>query len=326
MKNVSNLYLSLPAALFAGAFATPALAGGVPAGTLIENTAQATYDTGGGTETIDSNTVELRVDELLDVAVASLNSGPVGSDGSNAVLTFSVTNTGNGPEAYNLTVNPAVAGNDFDPTVDGIAVDTNGNGVYDPGVDDILTAPEATELLDPDEVLTVFVLLSIPAGVADGDEADVDLLAEAVTGTGTPGTVFDGAGEGGSDAVVGPNGADDNAIGSILIGITTVDLVKSAVVADPFGGTTVVPGSVITYTITANVSGSGSAADLIVTDPIPDDTTYVASSLTLDSAGLTDASDADAGEASDAAGIAVDLGTVAGGTTHSITFNVTVDE
>ena len=29
-------------------------------------------------------------------------------------------------------------------TVVGIAVDTNGNGVYDPGIDQILTGPETT--------------------------------------------------------------------------------------------------------------------------------------------------------------------------------------
>ena len=326
MKTRNCLYLSLPAALSAGLWAAPAMAGGVPAGTLIENTAQATYDIGGGTETIDSNTVELRVDELLDVAVTSLNSGPIASDGDDVVLTYSVTNTGNGPEAYDLTVNPAVGGNDFDPTINGIAVDTNGNGVYDDGIDEILTGPEQTAELAADEVLTVFVLLSIPSGVVDGNEADVDLLAEAVTGTGVPGTVFAGAGVDGSDAVAGPNGADDNAIGSITIGITTVDLVKSAVVVDPFGGTTIVPGSIITYTLTASVTGSGTAAGLVVNDPIPDNTTYQTATLTLDTAPLTDAADGDVGQASDVDGISVDLGDVAGGTTHSITFDVAIDE
>ena len=35
----------------------PAYAGGVSAGTLIENTASATYDDGEGPKTVDSNTV-----------------------------------------------------------------------------------------------------------------------------------------------------------------------------------------------------------------------------------------------------------------------------
>lgn len=326
MKKARNTYFAIAAVVAIPLYATSAHATGVEAGTLIENTAVATYDAGDGPETIDSNTVVLRVDELLDVAVTSLNAGPIATDGGTVVLTYSVTNTGNGPEAFTLTANPAVGGNDFDPTVDGIAIDTNGNGVYDPGVDEILTGPETTEILAADETLTVFILLSVPPAAVDTDEAQVDLLAEAVTGTGTPGTTFAGEGEGGGDAVVGLDGADDNALGAIIVGIVTVDLVKSATVLDPFGGTTLVPGSIITYTIRAHVTGTGDVSDLLITDAIPADTTYVLTSLTLDSNPLTDAADADAGEASDAAGVSVDLGTVSGGTSHSITFDVSVDQ
>lgn len=303
---------------------TAAHADGVGAGTLIENTASATYDDGDGPVTIPSNTVTVRVDELLDVTLTSLDSGPVGATPGTAVLTFELTNTGNGPEAYTLTANPAVAGNDFDTTVDAIAVDTNDNGTYDPTVDEILTGPETTEVLDADENVTVFVIVTVPDGVADGDASDVDLLAAAVTGTGTPGTVFAGQGVGGSDAIVGANGADDSATGSLLVGITSVTLVKSASVLNPFGGSNAVPGSVITYTITADVSGSGSVDGLTVSDTIPTGTTYVPNSLDLDGGDLTDASDGDAGEAS-ASGISVDLGTAPGGSSYSVTFDVTVD-
>ncbi|MFZ1741923.1 MAG: hypothetical protein WAT93_03665 [Pontixanthobacter sp.] len=304
--------------------ATPALAEGVPAGTLIENTAQATYDVSGGSETIDSNTVIIKVDELLDVAVASLNSGPIATTGGTAVLSYSVTNTGNGPEAFLLTANPSVGGNDFDPTVVSIAVDTNGNNVYDPGVDQILTSPEQTALINPDDSLTVFVLLSVDPGVLDGQTAQVDLVASAVTGTGTPGTVFAGQGENGGDAVVGPNGADDNALGSIIVGVVTVDLIKSAVVSDPFGGTSLVPGSVIKYTIKANIAGTGTVNNLVVADPIPTGTTYKINTLAIDGGALTDAADTDAGQASQSA-ISVALGNVAGGTNYSISFDVIVD-
>ena len=63
---------------------------------------------------------------------------------------------------------------------------------------------------------------------------------------------------------------------------------------------------------------------VVVADSFPGGTTYGAGSLALDAAGLTDASDADAGEAT-ASGISVNLGTVAGGTSHSVTFDVTID-
>ena len=304
--------------------APAAYAAGVEAGTLIENTATATYEDGTGSVSVPSNTVTLRVDEVLDVTVTSLNSGPVSASSGSAVLTFEVTNIGNGPEAFRLTANPAISGNDFDTEIESIAVDTNGNGTYDPGVDQILTAPETTEVLDAGEAIKVFVITTIPGLVVDGQESTVDLLAEAVTGTGTPGTVFAAQGVDGGDAIVGGNGADDNATGSIIIGITTVDLVKSAVVSDPWGGTSAVPGAVVSYTITANVTGRGTVSDLVVADLFPAGTTYAAGTLALDAAGLTDAADTDAGESS-ATGISVDLGTVAGGTSHSVTFDVTID-
>lgn len=325
--NTHTVTKPLFAASFAAmlALAAPANAEGVSAGTLIENTATATYDDGDGPKTVDSNTVTLRVDELIDVTVTSLNSGPVAAIAGEVVLTFEVTNPGNGPEAYQLTANPAVAGNDFDTTVDNIAVDTNGNGTYEPGVDEILTAPETTAVLSPDETLTVFVIVTVPAGVTDTEESDVELTADAVTGTGTPGTVFAGQGVDGGDAIVGTTGASATATGELLVGITSVDLIKAATIVDPFGGDSAVPGAVVTFTITADVSGRGSVDDLIVTDAIPAGTTYATGTLALDGAPLTDASGDDAGEASDASGISVDLGTVAGGASHAITFNVTID-
>ena len=313
-----------PLAIAAALITTPAHAGGVKAGTLIENTASATYDGGAGPVTIPSNTITVKVDELLDVTVTSRDSGPVSAAPGSAVLTFELTNTGNGPEAYTLTANPAVAGNDFDTTVNGIAVDTNGNGVYDPGVDQMLTGPATTAAIAADASLTVFVLVTIPGGVADGDQSDVSLLAEAVTGTGAPGTAFAGQGAGGGNAIVGSTGANATATGSLSVGITDVDLIKSATVRDPFGGTGIVPGATITYAIRAEVRGSGSVSDLVVTDAAPADTTYVAGSLKLDGATLTDAADADAGR-SGTSGISVDLGTVSGGSRRTVTFQVTID-
>ena len=320
---IRSLFTAPVAVLFT--LSAPALADGVDAGTLIENTASATYEDGDGPQTVDSNTVVVRVDELLDVTVTSLDSGPIGGAPGEAVLTFEITNQGNGPEAFELTANPAVAGNDFDTKVTAIAVDTNGNGVYDPGVDEILTGPETTDVLAADETLTVFVIVEVPVGASDGEATEVELTADAVTGTGAPGTVFAGQGVDGGDAVTGSTSATASSNGAIVVGITTVDLDKSVTLIDPFGGTSAVPGSIATFTINATVAGSGSVDDLVVTDAIPNGTTYVAGSLALDGAGLTDASGDDAGEASDASGISVDLGTVNGGTVRAITFDVTID-
>jgi uncharacterized repeat protein (TIGR01451 family) len=312
-------------ALLAGA-ATPVIAAGVTAGTLIENTATANFDEAGTPRSVDSNTVTVRVDELLDVTVTSLDTGPIVTTRGDAVLTFEVTNPGNGPEAFLLTADPAVAGNDFDVTVRGVAIDSNGNGVYDEGIDQVLTGPFTTPVLAPDARVTVFVLVTVPATATDGDTSNVQLSAAAATGNGTPGTVFAGEGEGGGDAVVGSTGALANARGQLSSAVATVQLVKSVALRDPFGGTSAVPGATATFTIEARVSGSGSVANLVVTDAIPAGTTYVPGTLALDAGTLTDAADADAGTASDASGISVTLGSTAAGTNRSITFDVTIDQ
>ena len=297
----------------------------VPAGTLIESTAKATYNEGGLARTVTSNTVKVRVDELLGVAAASLDAGPVTVGSGPRVLTFLVSNTGNGPEALALEVVTAVPGNTFEATKDSIAVDSNDNGVYDPGVDAVLPAPGSTAILPAGSAQRVFVIVGVPAGTADGAQSTVNLIARTATGTGAPGTVFAGAGEGGGYAVVGADGGMAMATGQMVASASTVTLVKSASVSDPFGGTSATPGATITYAITASVTGSAPIDALAITDAVPAGTRYLAGSLRLDSAPLTDAPGDDAGEGS-AAGITVTLGSVEGGTSRTVTFAVLIEE
>lgn len=303
-------------------FVSPVHAAGVPAGTDIENTAQATYTAGGATQTIDSNTETVRVDELLDVTTTWQDGAPVPVE-NQSVLQFRVTNNGNGPEAFILTADPAVAGNDFDVTIDNLVIDANNNGVIDPGENPVPNG-FTTDAISPDDFISVLVLVTAPDTAVNGDNSQVDLLAEAVTGTGAPGDVFPRAGEGGGDAVVGNTGADDNALGDLVAVRATVSLIKTSSVVDPFGGTQVVPGSTITYSLRAEVDGTGTIADLVISDIIPANTTYVPGTLTLEAAGLSDANDSDAGEAS-SAGIEVDVGTVPAAESRTVTFNVTVN-
>ncbi len=315
------------AALLAGvSYAPSASAAGTLAGTDITNVATASYETPGGTTiNVDSNPVVIKVDELLDVVVDNSDPGDIATQPGDTgkVLTFQVTNSGNGNEEFTLTADVNKPGDDFDPTLVQIVLDTNGNGVYDPGVDQVYVAGTNDPALDPDESITVFVIVDTPGTPTDGDRAEVNLAAVANTGSGAPGTSFDGQGDGGGDAVVGTTGADDDDSGFLAIQAAILELIKSATVVDPFGGDKAVPGSVITYQIIANVTGSGNLINLVVSDPIPADTTYIAESITFEGTGKSDATDADEGSFNGTQ-ISVDVGTVPAGESRTITFRVTI--
>jgi uncharacterized repeat protein (TIGR01451 family) len=318
--------LSAAALCVALAAASPAQAAGTAAGTSIQNTATATYDDGSGPKTVPSNRVDLLVDELLDVTVASGDPGDVnttpGTTGQ--VLKFTLTNTGNGPENFVLNTVANNGGDDYDPTVNQIVIDTNGNGVYDPGVDTVYVAGSNDPLLNPDQSVVIFVVATTPGSVTDGNRAQVVLDAKAKTGTGTPGASFPGQGVGGGDAVVGASGADANDDGFFRVLSAAVALTKSAVVADPFGGSEPVPGAVITYTITATVTGAGSVSGVTISDPVPANTTYEAGSIILGGTTKTDASDGD--EANITANtVTVNVGTVPGGQTRTVTFKTRIN-
>jgi len=302
--------------------ATPPL---TRAGTTISNTASATFDTGGGSTTINSNQVDLLVDELLDVTVDSSNPAdvPTTPGATGQVLTFSVTNNGNGVENFVLSTIANAGGDNYDPIVTQTYID-NGDGVFDAGTDTPYTPGANDPELDPDESVTVFVVATTPGGVVDGNRGIVSLVAAAVTGTGAPGDSFAGRGEGGGDAVVGSTGADGTDAGAFIVSAATVTLVKSAVVTNALGTADPIPGATITYTIVATVAGSGSVSGLAITDNIPADTSYVTGSITLGGVAQSDAVDADAGDYNGTR-INVALGTVAGGQTRTVTFRTTID-
>ena len=209
-------------------YAQPARAVGTAAGTTISNTATATYtDPVGTVVNVPSNQVDIRVDEILNVTVASADAGDIAAlaGSTNQVLSFTVTNGGNGPEAFRIAPVNAIGGDAFDPSTTSIVLDSNGNGVYDAGVDTIYNPGSNDPVLAPDTSVKVFVLSTIPGSVTDGQRGQTDLTATAVTGSGTPGTTFTGQGTGGSDAVVGATTALGRDKGFYIVSAATVSFV-----------------------------------------------------------------------------------------------------
>ena len=308
------------------ALAPTAHATGTLAGTDIENIATASYETPGGTIDIPSNKVIIKVDELLDVTVASSDPGDrITSPGAaDEVLTFQVTNTGNGNEAFTLTADEAITGDDYDPTLQQVILDSNSNGVYDPGTDDLYVPGTNDPVLAPDESLTVFVVTDTPATVVESDRAEVSLLAEANTGTGSPGDTFSGQGEGGGDAVVGTTGADAVDSGFFVVQAASIELVKTAIIEDPFGGNRPVPGATVTYTLVATVSGSGVLSNVVISDPIPANTDYLAESIVYETVGQTDAADATDESSFNGTVVSTATGDIPAGETRTMSFKVKI--
>lgn len=336
MKKTLNLLMLT--CLVVGTTTSLAEAAGTTAGTPINNTATVNYNVDGVDLEKDSPTVTFTVAELLDVTLVSRDASNVvvKPGDSGAMLTFELTNTGNYQEGFTLTVDNTDATDDFDPeTPTTIYFDANDNDTYDDGTD---TLYDGTNLpaLAADESIHLFVFNNIPSTPADTELGISNLQADAQTGTGSEGTAFSGAGFDGSvAAVVGTSGASANADGTYQVSRVDVTIGKTGVVIEDGltgSGNEPVPGATIEYTITVDVVG-GTAAGLVITDPIPAATTYVAGSMKLNGSALTDDDDTDEGmldePTPDNFEINIDLGDVVGGvapgTTNTITFEVTIN-
>ena len=279
-----------------------AFAIGAPAGTVINNTAEVSYSVGSLNTTAASNQVTLTVAEILDVAVTAQTPDlDVNSGDTQQVLVFLVTNNGNSSEAFRLQLESIIAGDQFDPAQSSPSI------YFDTDSSNTLTAADTPyvsgsndPLLSADGSVRVLVVHDIPGGLDDGDLGIVRLTATALTGSGVAGTVFAGLGNGLAnvvvDAIVGTSTAQRDASAQYEITGVTLTAVKSqAVTGGPGNVNLPVPGAIVTYTVVITKTGSGTANNVVFTDNIPANTSYVAGSLRLNNGALTDNADADAG-------------------------------
>lgn len=324
-----NLRVSFAAVLFL-VLSLPAAntrAAGTPAGTVLSNQATANYTIGASNYSTLSNTATLRVDDKVSFTLTASDSANVTIlPNSRAYMTYVVTNTGNGP--HDFTLAQAVSGI---PTLAPAA----GPTFYSdqPGTTALPTDPNAGGLpyisnLASDGTRTVYLYITAPAAPADGQTVDYLITAEAYQvnnlGTINPpvksstqasldasinknanplnqyAVLADGAGNGGDAlrdglyAVLAKDGSNNTVGFNAQSG--TVNMAKTATVADQFGGTQPMTGATIRYTLTVTVTGSGTAMNVVIADAIPANTTYTAGTLKLTGAVLTDAADLDAGD------------------------------
>jgi len=211
-----------------------ALALGTGAGVDISNTATVDYVMGGSPASINSNTITFRVDEKLDVNVAWQDGANVfvNTPDNNQVLSYLLTNTGNGNDSYTLSIQNTLGGDQFDPVPVDIYLDANANGIFESGIDTLYIPGSNDPVLAADASLAVFVRNNIPNGLNSGDLGNSQLTATSNTLSGAPGTFLANAGDNNTFAVVGASGATDSAVGTYEINGTNVSCVVSEVGGD----------------------------------------------------------------------------------------------
>ena len=328
-------------------------AAGTLAGTSITNTAIVSYSLGATPQPdISASSAAILVDEKIDLTVTGGVITNVPSASTAQVTAFTVTNTANSPLDFSLTVVDAVAGDNFNPVPLTCNAFEDNPSLGTVGVYDANDTGTFINELPVDSSRNVFVVCDIPIA-ALGDTALVGLGATARGDFNLSGYVASPAGLGSVIAPGGANtpnvdilfgdgaGTDDTTItgdpdglmdatysarNSYVIGGAAVSLSKTASVVDPSGGSVVMPGAVITYQITVNVSGSGTADNLVIDDPLPANTTYVANSIILDGSAQTDANDPPTDNSQFSANtVTVSLGNVAAPANHVITFRATIN-
>jgi uncharacterized repeat protein (TIGR01451 family) len=212
---------------------------------------------------LDGTNAQAIVAAKYAIDLASTVTSGSGDPGDQVLFPFTVTNEGNAPDIVNLTYSASLCTWTFYYDVDGdgiindgdyILTDTNGDGKIDVG-----SVPAGS-------TVHVIGVGTIPAGTSDGASGTL-----TVTGIS-----------------VGDPTETDQVQFSVTVTAPSLNLVKSV---SPTGNQP--PQTVLTYTIVISNSGTGAATQVVVTDVIPTNTTYIGQSMTLGGLPKTDAADGD---------------------------------
>lgn len=280
-----------------------------PAGVAISNIASLTYKADGSVYGAASNPVAIAVGEIIDFSVVPLGDLKVMPGALNQGVAFRLSNLGNARRAFVLALDPAQAGDSFDPTACRIYVQRANLEKPDSPLIEAYGRGDALFLADG-ETVTVWAMCDIPATA--GGIGRVVLTARPLLTSNDDGV---------------PLWTSDRATASSAYRVAeglSAELIKSQSVVDALGRPRAIKGAIVTYSLAAKLEGEGVARDLAIRDPIPAGSTYVPGSLRLDGERLTDGDDADQGLAG-AEGVLVRLGDVTAPALRTVTFQVLIN-
>lgn len=274
-------------ALFAPA---PVVWAQTPAGTQINSFAEATYEAPNGlTFTAYSDTLVMVVAQVAGQDIEPPRSA-VSDPGITVVFSHTLTNMGNGTDSTTV-----VATSQMGWPVR-VHRDVNADGALDAG-DPQVNSPITLAMGDAAELLVAIDVPKLATVRGTIDTISVVVISEL-------------------DPSVSDGLLDVLEIRDVGIVVSLSKLVDR---------TTATIGDILTYTITYSASGTNTATNFEIKDPIPIGTSYVPGTLQWNGTSLTDAAGDDAGDF-DVGGnrVVFRIGTIQGGDSGTVTFQVRV--
>lgn len=190
-------------------------------------------------------------------AAVTISSPPdaTGSPGSVVVYPYTVTNVGNGDNAFSLSVQSAAGWQGALYADDGAGGGIAGDGVRQPGEN---VGTVSTGTLPPGGAYRFFLAVAVPAGANHGDRGD---------------TAVQVAGEGA--------GTTDRVTTTAIAAVISIsESVRNITRGGTFASTAqALPGDTLEYRLAVTNSGGAPATSVAVTSAVPDATTFVTDSL-----------------------------------------------
>lgn len=278
---------------------------GTAAGTIISNYATGTYtDANSNTYApVVTASVTTMVSQVGGISLTPLTASQSGAANLATYYPFSITNSGNGADSYNLVYSLSVDGGGASGWTVNLYVDQNGDGILDSN----------------DQVGGVYVAVTSPVALA-ADATRYVIAVVTPVGTATNNQI--GVLSGTATSVFAPAQTLSGTFTTKISG-AVLTLSKTTVPVNPQ------PGETVTYTITYSNVGTAPGFNVVINDLVPSGVTYVDESIKLGGVAKTDlAADLDGAEEVVAGlntTIRVSLASIAAGGSGSMSFQATVN-
>ncbi|MCM3628545.1 hypothetical protein M3194_14360 [Paenibacillus glycanilyticus] len=256
----------------------------LPTPAQLSNQASATFTSGAFSGSTFSNTVILPVYQAI-ISIQKTANTTNATVGDTVTYDLHITNTGNLPAQVTLT-DPVPSGGAFVPN------SVQVNGVPQPGANPAAGFPVGT--VNPGQLIIVSVSYEVIIQTLPPSQQLVNTATGSYSYTAPDGRTITGS-------------VNSNTL-SIPVSSPDVTVVKSTTAIDA------VVGDVITYVIVVTNNGISPVNNVILVDPVPTGTVFVAGSVTVNSVPVP-AGNPNTG---------ISIGTIAAGASATVTFNVQV--